>query len=613
MYRVVHEAGSFVITMPDAYHAGFNTGFNCAEAVNFAAPSWIPYGTDVAQKYRNSRKPVAMSHDSLLVALAIAAQHVPATKPPLAAAAADSDESEGWRVDSPTAPLPQSALEATGFGPLGEIPWQDAPLEGIVLGTGELALRAEEERERWAAGMASLGVEDLPRCVVDNAAPPSARDPDTGVLINTAECDCAECSGDLWLAAVVSPAAPNVAVCLEHAAALVTKHKCPLDTLRVLCRHSPDDLQALVDAAVERVEGAAEAVEKARVRRAQHEAERVRATPKGPMYRISEHGYVVVGQPPSAEAMEGGEQVTLAPARKRGRPQGSTKVTAVKAKAAAQGGWGKRGRPSKAQLQDSSTEMQTVQAAVHPEMLEGQGAGAGYVLPASLAAELHPPSAPEDMVPAFGTIAPLSMAPPGEVNLTYDLQPEPEPEPWAMTLLRGSVEGGPLGDAGDKDVIDWPPIDVDALFASTAAAAAAAGCCGGSAEAEGTAEQAAHALLAEEVHHVMDAMVLAMEPTPCCRHSAALQEPGTLPEPAVAAGCCGGSAEAEGAAEEAAHALLAEEVHHVMDVMMSVMEAKPCCRHAAASHEPVALLEPAAHMDAEGIKPVSACMCAQGS
>ena len=42
--KAVHGPGEFMITRASAYHSGFNMGFNIAEAVNFALPSWIPIG-----------------------------------------------------------------------------------------------------------------------------------------------------------------------------------------------------------------------------------------------------------------------------------------------------------------------------------------------------------------------------------------------------------------------------------------------------------------------------------------------------------------------------------------------------------------------------------------
>ena len=46
---VEQKAGEFIVTFPFAYHMGFNAGFNCAEAVNFATPSWIPIGKKAKQ------------------------------------------------------------------------------------------------------------------------------------------------------------------------------------------------------------------------------------------------------------------------------------------------------------------------------------------------------------------------------------------------------------------------------------------------------------------------------------------------------------------------------------------------------------------------------------
>ncbi|KAK6609630.1 histone demethylase jarid1 [Botrytis cinerea] len=62
------KAGSWPIRhhLPQAYHAGFNHGFNFNEAVNFAPTDWEPFGGSGVERLQQFRRQPCFSHDELL-------------------------------------------------------------------------------------------------------------------------------------------------------------------------------------------------------------------------------------------------------------------------------------------------------------------------------------------------------------------------------------------------------------------------------------------------------------------------------------------------------------------------------------------------------------------
>jgi len=65
VYTIEHEPGTFIITLPRVFHAGFNHGFNVAESINFAPSCWVPSSRIAVKNYRQCKRATAFSHDKI--------------------------------------------------------------------------------------------------------------------------------------------------------------------------------------------------------------------------------------------------------------------------------------------------------------------------------------------------------------------------------------------------------------------------------------------------------------------------------------------------------------------------------------------------------------------
>ncbi|XP_019634092.1 PREDICTED: lysine-specific demethylase 5C-like isoform X3 [Branchiostoma belcheri] len=70
VYRTNQCAGEFVVTFPRAYHAGFNQGYNFAEAVNFCPADWLPIGRQCVKHYSDLKRFNVFAHEELICKMA---------------------------------------------------------------------------------------------------------------------------------------------------------------------------------------------------------------------------------------------------------------------------------------------------------------------------------------------------------------------------------------------------------------------------------------------------------------------------------------------------------------------------------------------------------------
>uniref|UniRef100_A0A1J3JHA2 Lysine-specific demethylase JMJ18 n=1 Tax=Noccaea caerulescens TaxID=107243 RepID=A0A1J3JHA2_NOCCA len=200
VYRVVQNEGEYVLTFPRAYHAGFNCGFNCAEAVNVAPVGWLAHGQNAVELYSKETRKTSLSHDKLLLGAAYEAVK------------------SLWELSS----------SSSGKENATSLRWKSfCGKKGTLTNAIEARLRMEEERigalGRDASSLAKMEKDFDSNC----------------------ERECFSCFYDLHLSASGCKCSPGDYACLKHSEDLCS---CEEEDRFVLLRYTMDELSSLVRA-----------------------------------------------------------------------------------------------------------------------------------------------------------------------------------------------------------------------------------------------------------------------------------------------------------------------------------------------------------------------------
>ncbi|XP_052202742.1 lysine-specific demethylase JMJ18-like isoform X2 [Diospyros lotus] len=196
VYRAVQHPGEFVLTFPRAYHSGFNSGFNCAEAVNVAPVDWLEHGQSAVELYSQQCRKTSLSHDKLLLGSAKkAAQAL-------------------WELSVLKKETPRN------------LSWQSfCGKDGMLTNAVKKRVFIEEERIHQLSTNLKLLKMD--------------REFDIGN-----ERECFSCFYDLHLAAVGCKCSAEKFACLKHANMVCS---CESKNRFILLRYSMDELKTLVE------------------------------------------------------------------------------------------------------------------------------------------------------------------------------------------------------------------------------------------------------------------------------------------------------------------------------------------------------------------------------